>query len=59
MTRLPTPAFIVIRTAKYLATQVRNQSIREKKDAARQGAGAMTDVFDMLRKFVGLPFSLD
>jgi hypothetical protein len=55
MNRLPTPAFNVIRTAKYLATQVGEQSIREKKDAARQGAGAMMDVFDMLRECVGLP----
>ncbi|KAJ6516676.1 cytochrome P450 [Mycena vitilis] len=45
---LPTQQFKTIRTAKYLADQIGAQSVRAKRDAARQGLDMDTDLYGRL-----------
>ncbi|KAJ7659586.1 cytochrome P450 [Mycena polygramma] len=47
---LPTHQFKTIRTAKYLADQIGTQSVRAKRDAARQGLEMDTDLYGQLRE---------
>ncbi|KAJ7627929.1 cytochrome P450 [Mycena polygramma] len=44
----PTSASRVLHTVKHLADQIGRQIVREKMDAARQGSGSETDIFDIL-----------
>ncbi|KAJ7850114.1 cytochrome P450 [Mycena leptocephala] len=50
--RLPTRTYITLRTSQLLASNLGNQLVREKTDAACQGLGTNTDFFSQLREYL-------